>query len=147
LIEIPVKRQANAAMPEQQKQGDAGADLRALEDVVLTPSMPVLVKTGMSIEIPEGHVGLVCSRSGLALKHGICVLNAPGIVDSGYRGDVGVILMWSGHNGSDGLTHHIKAGERIAQLVITPYTPARYVEAVALSATSRGDGGFGSTGI
>lgn len=132
----------NAMLPSQAKPGDAGLDLVAQEDYrVIPPGESALIQTGISVQIPTGMVGLVCSRSGMALKHGVFVLNAPGVVDSGYRGEVGVIL----HNTKD--THfHINRGDRIAQLVLVPFIAPMYELVTDLDDTERGTGGFGSTG-
>ena len=127
--------------PTYAKLGDAGADLRAAENAVLRPGNRMLVKTGVSIALPEGYVALVHPRSGLALKHGITVLNTPGTVDSGYRGEIGVILYNSGHK-----VYEVKRGERIAQLVIQEYVQGNFSIVAELSESERGAGGFGSTG-
>lgn len=125
-----------------QTTGSAGADLRANGDYLLSPDATILVKTGLRIAIPEGFVGLVCTRSGMALKQSCIVLNSPGIIDSDYRGDVGVIL----HNfGPEDIEIH--EGDRIAQLLIVPYIMPQFVQVESLDETERGEGGFGSTGI
>lgn len=128
--------------PKYATHGDAGADLVSSEDVRIAAHQRVLVKTGIKIAIPEGYVGLVHPRSGLALKHGITVLNAPGTIDAGYRGEVGVILFNTGS-----LDFEVKAGDRIAQLVIQKVEYAEFEIVDALTDTDRGDGGFGSTGV
>lgn len=127
--------------PTYARDGDAGADLRAAETVVLRPGNRMLVKTGVSIALPEGYVALVHPRSGLALKHGVTVLNTPGTVDSGYRGEIGVILYNSGHK-----AYEVTRGERIAQLVIQEYVKGEFSIVDELSESERGAGGFGSTG-
>jgi dUTP pyrophosphatase len=129
-------------LPKYATRGDAGADLVSSEDVRIAARQRVLVKTGIKIAIPEGYVGLVHPRSGLALKHGITVLNAPGTIDAGYRGEVGVILLNTGS-----LDFEVKAGDRIAQLVIQKVEYAEFEIVDALTETDRGDGGFGSTGV
>ena len=129
-------------MPVYAKHGDAGADLRANEEVSIRTGNTVLVKTGVRLGLPAGYVGLVCSRSGLALKSGVFVLNAPGVVDSGYRGEVGVIL----HNAGPS-TFVVKKGDRIAQLMVQKFESPEWDEVTELDETSRGEGGFGSTGI
>lgn len=129
-------------VPIYAKWGDAGADLCAAEDITLWPGNNKLVRTGVSIALPEHLVGLVHPRSGLALKHGITVLNTPGTIDSGYRGEIGVILRNNGNH-----TFEVKRGDRIAQLVIQEYVRGTFVVVDALSETDRGDGGFGSTGV
>jgi dUTP pyrophosphatase len=128
-------------LPTYAQEGDAGADLRASEEVTINPGQHLLVKTGVSAAIPDGYVGMVCSRSGLALKSGVFVLNAPGIVDSGYRGEIGVILKNFGP-----FPFEVKVGDRIAQLLIQKVESANFVKVDVLSETTRGDGGFGSTG-
>ena len=128
------------AAPVYQHDDDAGADLCATDTVRLPSGGVALVPTGTRLAIPDGHVGLVCPRSGLALTHAVTVLNAPGIIDAGYRGDVGVILINHGRR-----PHLVHAGDRIAQLVILPFARARFTPS-ELVATTRGAGGFGSTG-
>ncbi|MDY7341384.1 dUTP diphosphatase [Corynebacterium amycolatum] len=126
--------------PTRAHKGDAGLDLTANENIVI-PSMGWrLVPTGTKTAIPEGYAGLVCPRSGLAAKHGITVLNAPGIIDAGYRGDIGVVLINHGAK-----PFEVQAGDRIAQLLIMPYTNLTPV-GLPLDNTDRGDNGFGSTG-
>lgn len=126
--------------PTRAHKGDAGLDLTANENVVI-PSMGWrLVPTGTKTAIPKGQAGLVCPRSGLAAKHGITVLNAPGIIDAGYRGDIGVVLINHGPK-----PFEIQAGDRIAQLLIMPYTNLTPVGR-PLDTTDRGTAGFGSTG-
>jgi dUTP pyrophosphatase len=128
-------------VPKYATRGDAGADLTASGYTMVPAGSRALVKTGIKIAIPEGYVGLVHPRSGLALKHGITVLNAPGTIDSGYRGEVGVILYNSGAENFE-----IRAGDRIAQLVIQKVETAEFEIVDALIDTDRGEGGFGSTG-
>jgi dUTP pyrophosphatase len=132
---------ADAVMPKRAHGTDAGFDLTAVENAVLAPGGQVTVKVGLAVAIPAGYVGLVCPRSGLAAKFGITITNAPGIIDSGYRGELMVIL----HNTSSN-TFEVEAGDRIAQLVVTPFLPALSVEVDSLPAADRGDAGFGSTG-
>lgn len=136
-----VKNNPLATVPKIATQGSAGADLCATTSDVIYPGETKLVKTGINISIPLGYAGFVCSRSGLALKHGVFVLNAPGIVDSDYTGDVGVIL----HNSSDD-RFTINSGDRIAQLLIVKCEHFMFNEVDALQDTDRGAGGFGSTG-
>ena len=121
--------------------GDGGVDLYAREEAVLGPDERVIVPTGIAVGIPEGYAGLVVPRSGLAARFGVGVVNAPGLVDSGYRGEIKVILV---NHGSEKV--RIERGDRIAQLVVVPIGPADFVEVDELSDTSRGDGGLGSTG-
>jgi len=129
-------------LPTYARAGDAGADLRANEDVSIRTGNTVLVKTGVRLCLPDGYVGLVCSRSGLALKHGVFVLNAPGVVDSGYRGEIGVIL----HN-AGASTFVVNKGDRIAQLVFQKFESVGWKRVGELEASARGGDGFGSTGI
>jgi dUTP pyrophosphatase len=137
-----VKNNELATVPQIATEGSAGADLCAISDYVIYPGETKLIKTGINISIPLGYAGFVCSRSGLALKQNVFVLNAPGIVDSDYRGDVGVIL----HNaGEDRFT--IKPGDRIAQLLVVKCEHFLFKEVLDLEQTERGEGGFGSTGI
>lgn len=128
-------------MPVYAKPGDAGADLRCTKDAIIPAGQRMLLPTGVSIALPAGYVGLVHPRSGLAAKHGITVLNAPGTVDSAYRGEILVTLL----NTSD-VPFEIARGDRIAQLVIQQYETARFIEVESLPGTERGDAGFGSTG-
>ncbi len=130
-------------LPSYATDGSAGLDLRAAVEkpVVLKPFQRVLIPTGFIFEIPEGYEGQVRPRSGLALKKGVTVLNSPGTIDSDYRGEVKVILI---NLGQEEVV--IERGERIAQLVIAPVTRAELVEVEEVSQTSRGAGGFGSTG-
>ena len=129
-------------LPGYAKPGDAGLDLRASGAVTLEPGERRLVPTGVAVAIPEGHAGLVLPRSGLAMQKGVTVLNAPGLIDSGYRGELKVLLINHGA-GAVG----IERGERIAQLVIQPVGRARLVEVERLPESARGTGGFGSTGV
>ena len=128
-------------LPAYAKPGDAGLDLPAAEAVTLGPGERRLVPTGLAVAIPEGHAGFVLPRSGLAMQKGVTVLNAPGLIDSGYRGELKVLLINHG-----ALAVGIERGERIAQLVIQPVAQARLVETDRLPESARGAGGFGSTG-
>lgn len=132
--------------PKLETEGAAGYDLIAAEDMLIRPHVTMLVKTTFKWAIPKGYVGMVCSRSGMALKHSVFVLNAPGIVDSDYRGDVGVII----HNGG-GFDYTIRKGDRIAQMVLVKHAGEVGFEKVsseefAKLETKRGEDGFGSTG-
>lgn len=129
-------------LPQYAKAGDAGADLYAREDFTLEPGMRKLIPTGISIALPPGYVALVHPRSGLALKHGISMVNTPGTIDAAYRGEIGVILI--NHDLHE--TFSAKRGDRIAQLVIQKVEAAEFVEVEQLPGTSRGSGGFGHTG-
>lgn len=133
---------AGLEAPSYAHPGDAGADLRAREDVVLEPGERRLVPTGVSIALPNGYVALIHPRSGLATKHGLTVVNAPGTVDAGYRGEIRVILL----NTDRSAPYTITAGDRIAQLVVMPVSRARFVPVERLPGSHRGEGGFGSTG-
>ena len=142
-MELRVTRlKDNAVVPTRAHPGDAGLDLYSTELAHLGPGERWSVGTGIALEIPEGHAGLVLPRSGLAREHGIALVNAPGLIDAGYRGEVRVLLL----NPDPAETVRIEAGARIAQLVVTPVAIAEPVEATALSETARGDGGFGSSG-
>jgi len=136
------KNHPDAIIPVLGTDGAAAFDLSAIEDTFVNTGTAVLVKTGLSVAIPVGYAGLVCSRSGLALKKRVFVLNAPGIVDSDYRGDIGVILYNAGEARFD-----IKKGDRIAQFMISIAIQASFTEVDNLDETNRGVGGFGSTGI
>lgn len=138
---IPITLDRPELAPAYASEGDAGADLRAAKSITLAPGEYRIVPTGVRAAIPEGLVGLVHPRSGLAAKRGVTVLNAPGTIDSGYRGEIGVILI----NHSDESTT-IEEGERIAQLVLQRFERVDFDIVETLDATSRGDGGFGSTG-
>lgn len=128
-------------LPSYATGGSAGLDLRADEDVVVAPGERKLVPTGLAIELPEGYEAQVRPRSGLALKHGLTMVNAPGTIDTDYRGEVGVILI---NHGQERV--HLPRGERIAQLVIARYERVEICEVLQLSETERGAGGFGHTG-
>ena len=131
----------NQVPPVYATPGSAGCDLIASVEVTLPPGKWTAVSTGLYLEIPRGYVAQVCPRSGLALKHGISVLNAPGIIDSDYRGEVKVILV-----NHDSLRYTVKKGDRIAQLVFMPVVQAQMKLIDQLTETDRGEGGFGSTG-
>lgn len=141
---INIINKSQHALPSYETIASAGMDLRAnlSEPIRLNPLQRVLVKTGLYIELPIGYEAQVRSRSGLAVKSGISVLNAPGTIDADYRGEIGVILI----NLSDEC-FVIENGERIAQLVIAKHERASWAEVQDLSQTSRGEGGFGSTGV
>jgi dUTP pyrophosphatase len=142
-MELPfLKLNEAAVIPTRGHPGDAGLDLYSIEPAHLGPGERWSVGTGIAVEIPEGHAGLVLPRSGLAREHGIALVNSPGLIDSGYRGEVRVLLL----NTDPAETVRIEAGARIAQLVISPIALAEPVEVAELSDTARGDGGFGSTG-
>lgn len=130
-------------VPAYAKPGDAGADLRSRIDFELEPGERALVPTGVAIALPEGYVGLVHPRSGLATKNGITIVNAPGTVDSGYRGELMVTLL----NTDKTKSFHVQRGDRIAQLVIQKYEHATFTVVDELEQTERGSSGFGSSGI
>ena len=129
-------------LPAYAHPGDAGADLRAAADLVLPPGGRATVGTGIAIAVPEGYAAFVHPRSGLAARHGITLVNAPGTIDAGYRGEIKVNLI--NLDPTSPLT--LRRGDRIAQLVVQPIAQARLVEVDALPATPRGGSGFGSTG-
>ena len=129
-------------LPTYAHPGDAGADLRAAEDVVLRPGERSLVGTGVRVALPSGYVGLVTPRSGLAARHGLSIVNAPGVVDSGYRGEIKVCLI----NLDPETPITLRTGDRIAQLVLIPFVTASFTAVDALDGTPRGTGGYGSTG-
>ncbi|MGH2919860.1 MAG: dUTP diphosphatase [Solirubrobacteraceae bacterium] len=131
-----------AKLPLRAHADDAGYDLHALEPAVIEPGERALVRTGIAIELPPGHAGLVLPRSGLAARHGIALVNAPGLIDAGYRGEVKVLLL----NTDRATPFDIAAGDRIAQLVVVAVAGLELAELDELAATARGDGGFGSTG-
>jgi dUTP pyrophosphatase len=129
-------------LPRYAKGGDAGADIVSRIDITLAPGERALVPTGIAIALPAGYVALVHPRSGLAIKHGVTMVNAPGTVDAGYRGELQVILI--NHDKSESVS--FKRGDRIAQLVIQKVERAEFVEVRELPGSGRGSGGFGSTG-
>jgi dUTP pyrophosphatase len=141
--ELPVRRlHPDLPLPGYAHPGDAGADLCAAEEVVLPPGGRATVGTGLAVAVPDGHAAFVHPRSGLAARHGITVVNAPGTVDAGYRGEVRVVLLNTDRH--EPFTVH--RGDRIAQLVVQPVTAVRFVDVEELPPTPRGEGGFGSTG-
>lgn len=144
-LEINVVAQVGAQLPAFATSGAAGADLSAYlpdGDLTIPVNGRVLVPTGLTLEIPPGYEGQVRPRSGLAFKHGVTILNAPGTIDSDYRGEVKVILVNYGEK-----PFRISHGDRIAQLVIAAYTEVKFVTASELEVSERGEKGFGSTGV
>ncbi len=142
-MQLPViKLTPNAIVPTRAHAGDAGLDLYAAEDAHMGPGERWGVGTGIAVEVPDGHAGLVLPRSGLAREHGITLVNSPGLIDSGYRGEVRVLLL----NTDPAETVKIEIGARIAQLVLTPIALAEPVETTTLTESARGEGGFGSSG-
>jgi dUTP pyrophosphatase len=141
--ELPVRRlDPDLPLPAYAHPGDAGADLRAAADVVLPPGGRATIGTGVAVAVPDGYAAFVHPRSGLASRHGITLVNAPGTVDAGYRGEVRVVLL----NTDPTEPFTVRRGDRIAQLIVQPVTRVRFVEAAELPESPRGDGGFGSTG-
>jgi dUTP pyrophosphatase len=142
LIDVPVRRlREDAELPEQAYEGDAGLDLVACETLVLQPGQRGVVPTGIAVEIPEGYAGFVQPRSGLAARHGIGVVNSPGLIDSGYRGEIRVVLL----NTDQHEPFEVQPGMRIAQLVVAPVASIRLVEVDELATSERGTRGFGSS--
>jgi dUTP pyrophosphatase len=137
-----MKLHADAIVPTRAHPGDAGLDLYSTEDAHLGPGERWSVGTGIAVEIPEGHAGLVLPRSGLAREHGIALVNSPGLIDAGYRGEVRVLLL----NTDPAEVVRIEAGARIAQLLVTPIAIAEPVQVAELGDSARGEGGFGSSG-
>ena len=142
MIELPIRRlREDAVLPERAYAGDAGLDLAACERHELGPGERAVVGTGLAVAIPEGHAGFVQPRSGLADRHGISIVNAPGLVDSGYRGELKVILL----NTDRSERFVVEPGMRIAQLVVLPIPEVAPVEVDALPGSERGERGFGSS--
>ena len=144
MIELAVARlRDDAVLPSQAYEGDAGLDLAACERLQLGPGERGVVGTGLAVAIPDGHAGLVLPRSGLAARHGITIVNAPGLIDAGYRGEVKVVLL----NTDREERFTIEPGMRIAQLVVVDVPVVSVVELEELTASERGVGGFGSSGV
>jgi dUTP pyrophosphatase len=142
-VEVLITRlDPDLPLPRYAKGGDAGADIVSRIDITLAPGERALVPTGIAIALPDGYVALVHPRSGLAIKHGVTMVNAPGTVDAGYRGELQIILI--NHDKSESVS--FKRGDRIAQLVIQKVERAEFVEVRELPGSGRGSGGFGSTG-
>lgn len=142
-LEIAVVRlDADLPLPAYAHPGDAGADLLSTVDVLLAPGERALVPTGVALALPEGYVALIHPRSGLAARHGLSILNTPGTVDSGYRGEIKVLLV--NHDPREAID--LQRGDRIAQVVVQRFERARFVEVERLPDSSRGAGGYGSTG-
>jgi dUTP pyrophosphatase len=142
VIEVAVRRlRDDATLPSQAYDGDAGLDLAACEAFTLDPGERAVVPTGIAVEIPEGYAGFVQPRSGLAARHGIGLVNSPGLIDSGYRGEIKVVLV----NTDVRESFAIEPGMRIAQLVVMPVPAVRLVEADELAVSERGGRGFGSS--
>lgn len=141
-VSVPILDVEGLAVPRYALPGDAGADLCAAEQVTIAPGRRAVMSTNVSVAIPNGCVGLIHPRSGLAAKHGITVLNAPGTIDSAYRGEIKVILL----NTDLDNEFVIRAGDRVAQLVIQKFEQATFIRTAELPASTRGTAGFGSTG-
>lgn len=131
-----------ARLPTRTHAGDAGLDLPAAEPATLRPGERASVGTGLAVEIPPGHAGLVLPRSGLAARHGIALVNSPGLIDAGYRGEIRVLVL----NTDRSESFEIAPGDRIAQLLVTPFSALVPLEAAELSLSTRGAAGFGSSG-
>ena len=138
-----MKLRDDAVLPARANDGDAGVDLSACESLTIGPGERAVVGTGLAVEIPPGHAGLVVPRSGLALRHGLSTVNAPGVIDAGYRGEVRVILL----NTDTEHPFTVEPGMRIAQLLVVPVALVDVVEVVEVTASARGEGGFGSSGL
>jgi deoxyuridine 5''-triphosphate nucleotidohydrolase (dut) len=144
MIELRVTRiRDEAVLPTRAHGGDAGLDLSACETVTIGAGERATVGTGLAVAIPEDHAGLVVPRSGLAMRHGLSIVNAPGVIDTGYRGEVRVILL----NTDREHAFTVEPGMRIAQLLVVPARLVEVVEVSELTETARGDGGFGSSGL
>jgi dUTP pyrophosphatase len=142
-VKVLIKRlDPGVPLPIYAKGGDAGADIVSAVDITLAPGERALVPTGISIALPDGYVALVHPRSGLAIKHGVTMVNAPGTVDAGYRGELKLILI--NHDPSESVA--FKRGDRVAQLVIQQVERAEFIEVQELPGSGRGTDGFGSTG-
>jgi dUTP pyrophosphatase len=142
-MKLPVQRLAlDLPLPEYATYGDAGLDLRAAEDVTLKPGERAAVGTGIAVAVPDGFAGFVHARSGRALREGLALVNAPGLIDSGYRGEIKVLVV----NLDSFAALEIRRGEKIAQLVVQPVQQVHLEEVEELPASERGAGGFGSTG-
>jgi dUTP pyrophosphatase len=142
-VDLPLtKLVEGATLPSRAHEGDAGLDLYACEAAHIGPGERWSVGTGVGAQIPAGHAGMVLPRSGLARDHGIALVNSPGLIDSGYRGELRVLLL----NTDPAETFRVAAGDRIAQLVLVPIALAEPVEVEALTESARGGGGFGSSG-
>jgi dUTP diphosphatase len=142
VTQLPVRKvRPDAVLPSRAYDGDAGLDLAAAEGVVLAPGARAVVGTGLAVAVPEGHAGFVQPRSGLAARHGITIVNAPGLVDSGYRGEVKVVLLNTGDE-----PFAVEPGMRIAQFVVLPIAAVELVEVADLPETERGERGYGSSG-
>jgi dUTP pyrophosphatase len=144
MIELPIQKvRPGAVVPSRAYAGDAGLDLAATERIELGPGERAVVPTGLAVAIPDGYAGFVQPRSGLASRHGVTIVNTPGLVDSGYRGELMVVL----HNTDRADTFVVEAGMRIAQLVVLPIPEVELIEVDELPASDRGGRGFGSSAV
>lgn len=143
MIELKIKLlDSDIPTPRYQQEGDAGLDLPSRVDVTVNPGERATIPTGLAVAIPPGYAGFVLPRSGLAARHGIALVNSPGLIDAGYRGELAIVMI----NTDKHEAFHIKRGDRIAQLVLQKVVEAATVQVDQLDETSRGAGGFGSTG-
>ena len=143
MVKVKVQKiKDNATIPKYAHEGDAGVDLHSTEDYVLKPGERILVSTGIKIAVPKGYEAQIRPKSGLALKHGITVLNTPGTIDAGYRGEVGVIAVNLGKE-----DYKIEKGKKIAQMIVNKVEEVEFEEVDELDNTTRNEGGFGSTGL
>jgi dUTP pyrophosphatase len=138
-----MKLRNDAVLPSRAHTGDAGFDLSACEEITIGVGERAAVGTGIAVEIPIGHAGLVVPRSGLALRHGISMVNSPGVIDAGYRGEVRLLLL----NTDNESAFTVEPGMRVAQLLVVPVADVELVETDEVTATDRGAGGFGSSGL
>ena len=143
VVEIPIRAETADLIPGYAHWDDAGADLRSTESLELAPGERALVGTGVSIALPTGYAAFIVPRSGLAAKHGITVVNSPGTVDAGYRGEIKVTLL----NTDREQPFRVEPGDRIAQMIVMPVSRAEFVPVEDLPESVRGAGGFGSTGV
>ncbi len=142
-MELPIQLLDDSLpLPSYQREGDAGFDLHSRVDLVLEPGERATIPTGIAVAIPRGYAGLVLPRSGLAARHGIALVNSPGLIDAGYRGEIAVILL----NTDKRESFYIRRGDRIAQMVMQKIEEVTFLPVTELDDTERGAGGFGSTG-
>lgn len=141
-MRIKIETIDGADVPEYAHDGDAAVDLRAAYNFTIKPGEWRVIPTGIKLAIPEGYAGLVMPRSGLSTKHGLTIINSPGLIDSGYRGEIGAPLI-----NMSGEVRKVSKGDRIAQLMIVPFVRAEFEQVDVLDETQRGEGGFGSTGV
>ena len=143
MIKVKIQKiNGDAIIPAYSQEDDAGMDLFSTKDYIIMPNHRILVGTGLKVEIPRGYEMQIRPKSGLAIRNGITVLNTPGTIDAGYRGEVGVILI-----NKSSLPYKVEKGQKIAQAVFNKIEKAKFIVSTNLSKTERGDGGFGSTGL